>query len=83
VTRTLEQEQAAFDAQLDALLPKHEGEFVLFKDGSVVLFFSQYDEAYRAGIERFGPDEVFLVGQVRRAVPVQVSVAWCAGVMFG
>lgn len=80
---TLEQEQAAFDAQLEGLLSLHGGEYVLFKDGHAVGFFATHSLAYSEGIKRFGVDEVFLVAPVRRSPPQVVSYAWIAGVMFG
>lgn len=80
---TLEQEQAAFEAQLDDLLKEHAGQFALFKDGRPVDFFEDHSKAYEAGLDRFGIDDVFLVGQVLKSRPEPVSFAWAAGVMFG
>src|SRR5439155_5542112 len=39
---TLEQEQAAFEAQLDRLLAEHPGEYALFKNGKPVGFFPDH-----------------------------------------
>jgi hypothetical protein len=80
--RAVEQEQTAFDAQLPEMLRDHAGEFVLFKDGQPVEFFSTYDEAYRGGLARFGVDATFLVSEVKRRTPQSTSLAWEAGVMF-
>lgn len=80
---TLQQEQTAFEAQLDELIATHAGEFVLFNDGRPVAFFKAHEAAYREGIERFGPDATFLVAQVKRSAPGNISLAWVAGVMFG
>lgn len=76
----LELEQAAFNAQLDEMLKEHAGEFVVFKGGRAVAFFAGYDEAYRAALERFGPDETFIVSEVKRRTPEVTSIAWEAGV---
>jgi hypothetical protein len=81
--RTLEQEQDAFEQQLDALLPDHAGEWVLFKDGKPMGFFADHVEAYEAGLKRFGLDVPFLVQQVTRHNGEVVSLAWEAGVMLG
>lgn len=78
----LEREQAAFDSQLEEILKQHEGEFVLFKDGQPIDFFPAYDAAYRAGIDRFGLDQTFLVSDVKRRPPEITSISWQAGVMF-
>ena len=79
----LREEQDAFNAQLDSLLGKHEGEFVLFKGGKPVEFFRDKSAAYGAGLERFGLDSTFLIAPVVKPSRVPVSVSWEAGVMFG
>jgi len=78
----IEREQAAFDRELDDMLAKHDGEFVLFRDAKPVAFFPTYEEAYRAGLEQFGVDQTFLVSEVKRRGPQVTSYAWGAGVMF-
>lgn len=75
-------EQEAFDRQLTAMLSDHDGEFVLFKDGAPVAFFATYDQAYRAGLERFGINQTFLISEVKHRDRTATSVAWEAGVMF-
>lgn len=77
----IEQEQRSFDEQLEAMLAEHEGEFVLFR-GEPVAYFSKYEDAYAAGLERFGVDQVFLISEVRKRPPQTTSLAWEAGVMF-
>jgi hypothetical protein len=78
----IEREQSAFDSQLDEMIRSHEGEFVVFKDQKPFAFFPTYEEAYRAGLEQFGIDDVFFVSEVKRRVPQTTSMAWEAGVMF-
>lgn len=78
----LELEQAAFNAQLEEMLHEHQGEFVVFKGGRPVAFFGSYEEAYRAALDQFGPEETFLVSEVKRRMPQATSIAWEAGV-FG
>jgi|CXWL01.1.fsa_nt_gi hypothetical protein len=80
---TLEQEQEAFDRQLDALLVDHAGQFVLFHGGSPVAFFAAEATAYEEALKRFGPDGVFLIAPIERIDPQPISVAWDFGVMFG
>ncbi len=76
-------EQEAFDQQLDDMLQSHPGEFVLFKDGKPVSFYSDYQAAYKAGIENFGTNQIFLVSEVKKREPAPISLSWFAGVMFG
>ncbi|MBI4702109.1 MAG: hypothetical protein HY744_13320 [Deltaproteobacteria bacterium] len=77
---TIEEEQRAFEGQLDQFLGEHPGEFVLFKDGQPVEFFRQFGAAYAAGVARYGLRGVFLVGEVVR-LPVTTSLSWQLGVM--
>lgn len=79
----IEREQAAFEAQLPALLSEHAGEYVVFHGEEPVSFFPTYDEAYRAGLAQFGLDEPFLVSQVVERDRAPASVSWFAGVLFG
>lgn len=81
-TDELSRQQAAFDAVLEGILPEHQGEFVVFHD-EPVRYFKTFGDAYAAGLETFGLDEVFLVQAVEKKGPgAPVSMAWQAGVMF-
>jgi len=82
VDPTLKREQEAFEAQLDELLKQHEGEFVLFKDGRPVEFFSDHGAAYSRALDLFGIDATFLIAEVAKSEPRAISVAWEAGIMF-
>ncbi len=62
--KTIQENQAAFDAQRDELLKTHHGEFVLFYDAQLVEMFPSFEEAFDAGCERYGLDSVFLIDQV-------------------
>lgn len=79
---TLQDEQGAFDAQLDTLRAKHNGEYVLFKDGRPVGFYPTHSDAFREGLRRFGLDAAFLVAQVAQQTASQVSISWELGIMF-
>ena len=79
---TLEQEQQAFNEQIGALLSDRRGQFVLFKNGKPVDFFPNHGAAYKAGLEKFGINEVFLVAPVEPPRLMPISLAWQAGVMF-
>ncbi len=80
---TLKDEQAAFEAQLDDLLRTHAGKYVLFKNGGPIDFFDDYPSAYKAALQRFGLDQVFLIAPIVKPKPQPVSVSWEAGVMIG
>jgi hypothetical protein len=76
----LEFEQAAFDAKLDEMMAEHEGEFILFR-GEPVAYFPAYNDAYQAGLDRYGLDDVFIVSEVKRRDGNATSVAWAFGAM--
>ncbi|MEA2162998.1 MAG: hypothetical protein QOK37_1125 [Thermoanaerobaculia bacterium] len=77
----LEGEQRAFDSQLEDMMTDHEGEFVLFRKGKPVSFFPTYMEAYQAGLDRFGLDDVYIVSAVKRRDIHATSITWAAGAM--
>lgn len=77
----LEREQKAFDSQLADMMRDHDGEFVLFRAERPVAFFPTYNEAYQAGLDQFGLDEVYIVSEVKRRDHHPASVTWAAGVM--
>jgi hypothetical protein len=79
---SIEEEQRAFDRQLPSLLEKHEGKFVLFKNGQVVEVFDDEGAAYEAGLDRFGIDTIFLIAKIEESDPQPVSISWELGLMF-
>jgi hypothetical protein len=78
----IEREQEAFDRELPSMLAEHEGEFALFHGGQLIALFPIYEEAYRAGLDRYGVDATFLVSEVKTRAPQVTSYAWESGVMF-
>ncbi|HEY3319868.1 MAG TPA: hypothetical protein VGP72_05255 [Planctomycetota bacterium] len=81
-TRTLEQEQADFEAALPELLKSHGEEFVVFKDSRAHAFYRDFDSAYAFALKTFGVDAVFLIARVERPEPLCTSLSWTAGAMF-
>jgi hypothetical protein len=77
----LEREQRAFDSQLDEMMRDHDGEFVLFRGERPIDFFATYNEAYQAGLDQFGLDDVYIVSEVKRRDQHATSVTWAAGAM--
>ena len=67
--RSLDREQAVYDANLPRWLQEHESEHVLIKGAEVVGFFATRDEALAAGYTRFGVVPL-LVKEVVESEPV-------------
>lgn len=81
--RKLEKEQAAFDELLPEMLKDHAGEFVVFHHREPVIFFENYEEAYQWALDTFGPEETFLISEVKKRDHTIPSISWVSGVMFG
>jgi hypothetical protein len=77
----LEREQKAFDLQLKDMMRDHDGEFVLFRGEKPIAFFATYNEAYQAGLDQFGLDDVYIISEVKRRDHHATSVTWAAGAM--
>jgi hypothetical protein len=54
-----------FRSALPALLPIHEGKWVLFRDGQVQGLHATEDEAFVAAFDRFGTEADHIIAQVR------------------
>jgi len=65
----LEKELATYHAKL-ADLKEHQGKFVLIHDGEIVDFFTAYDDAIKAGYQKFQL-EPFLVKRISAVEAVQ------------
>lgn len=52
--------RAAFEAQRAALLKEHSGKFALFHDGALVDVYDSMDSAYKAGVEQFGLEGLYI-----------------------
>ena len=61
-----------YKAQKDGWLPAHAGEFVVITGQTVLGFFPDWEEAYRAGVRQVGPEKDFLLKQVLPREPVHV-----------
>jgi len=66
----LEKEMETFRKKLPELKVEHEGKFVLIHAEEIVDFFTSYDDAIKAGYDRFGLAP-FLVKQVLALEQVQ------------
>jgi hypothetical protein len=66
----LEKELETFNSRLAELKAQHEGEFVLIHGEEIVDFFTSYDDAIKAGYNRFGL-QPFLVKQIQMIEQVQ------------
>jgi hypothetical protein len=64
-------EHKVFQQHRDEWLRSHLGEYVVIQDDVVAEgFFSNYAEAFKAGLQRFGVRRGFLVKQVWTTEPV-------------
>jgi hypothetical protein len=61
----LERNFYAFMQLLPGLLPEHEGQFALMREGKVIAYHTTSRDAVIAGRRQFG-DDLFSVQQVRR-----------------
>lgn len=67
VLEILKQEQQEFNSQMEQLIQQGlKGKIALFQKGSVQGTFDSTEEAYAAGVERFGPDAIFLVACIEQ-----------------
>jgi len=66
----LTREQEYFDAHKAEWVTQHRDEFVLLSNASFAGFYKNYEDAYRAGIQKFGFNSTFFVKQVCAAEPV-------------
>ena len=72
-----------FQTQLDTFLKTHAGQFALVKNQKVIGFYTSHEDAFSAGIQKYGLDDIFYVANVERNSPQPISYAWNEGVMFG
>ncbi len=66
-------EAERFRAALPALLPIYGERWVVFRDGEVASAHATEEEAYVAGLERFGPYGGHVVAVVREAEAVMLG----------
>ena len=72
------EEMGRFREALPRLLSELEGRWVVFRDGEVVSVHDDEEQAYIAGMERFGPDggQVIALVVPERVVPVSAAVLY-------
>jgi hypothetical protein len=67
----LQTELQVYEANKAAWSQSHTGKFVVIQDDKVVDdFFDQYEDAFWAGVRRFGRGRSFLIKQVWESEPV-------------
>jgi len=69
-TTRLGAELNLFDGHKAEWLEQHRGSYVVIKGENVLNFYSTFEDAYRAGAERWGTDTDFLVKQIVEQEPV-------------
>ena len=78
--QAIAREIVAFDAMKAELLRHYEGQFALVKSGQLEGTFTTENEAYDAGVKKFGVD-TFLVRPVIKDVPIAAMPALFAGLI--
>jgi hypothetical protein len=69
-TESLETELRIFEERKSEWLRSHLGDFVVIAGTTVAGFYSDYEKAYNAGLQRFGIQGEFLVKQLCTEEPV-------------
>ena len=72
-------EAARFRAKLPVLLPRYAEQWVVFRDNEVVSAHTSEEEAYVAGLDRFGPNGGPVVAVVREPEKVILSAVFAFG----
>ena len=72
-------EAARFRAKLPVLLARYAEQWVVFRDDEVVSTHATQEEAYVAGLDRFGPDGGHVVAVVREPESVVLSAVIAFG----
>ena len=76
----LEQESAYFDAHKDELLQHYRGQYALIHGDALLGTFTQFNEAFEAGIERIG-NQPFFIRQVADDAPTVQVPALAVGMI--
>jgi hypothetical protein len=61
--RQVDENYDVFVRMLAGLLPEHQDELALMRDGKIIAFFESPADAYRTAVERF-PDGIFSIQEV-------------------
>jgi hypothetical protein len=76
----LKQEYIYYKENKDSLLKEHSGSFVLIKGKEIIGFFKSEEQAYKAGLERFG-NQPFFIKRVTKEEDVEEYPALALGVL--
>lgn len=79
---TLSEENAFFEAQKEALLKTHEGQFALVSGQELLGTYTTEAEAYQAGLARLG-NRPFLIRQIRSEEPPLQAPVLFVGLNIG
>jgi hypothetical protein len=70
VATPLETELRVFADRKPEWVQSQLGRFVVIQDEIVLDFFDRYEDAFRAGVKKFGVERSFLIKQVWKTEPV-------------
>lgn len=77
----LEQELAFFERHLSDWLPIYRGQFVVIKGDELLGSFTTLDEAFDAGVRKYGT-ESFLIREVAPSAPAVYNPALTVGALY-
>jgi hypothetical protein len=69
-------QSSLLDKEIDALMVNHAGKWVVFRRGKVISFHATEDQAIDAAESEFGRDASYVVAQIGRRDPIQLSPFW-------
>jgi hypothetical protein len=61
------------DRIMEGLVKKHNNKYIVFNDGEK-MFKKEYEEAYHAGLKRYGEDIGFVVRKISKSLPLVCNV---------
>ena len=73
-------ETMRFRSVLTSLLSRYEGRWVVFRDGEVASSHDTEEQAYIAGLDRFGPEGAHVIALVRESQVVTLGAIEVRGV---
>jgi len=76
----LEQELEFFESKRSEWVRNYEGKFVLIKEKELIDVFNAFDDAYKAGVRKFG-NQPFLIKRVSKEEPVEKFPALTLGII--
>ena len=81
--RIVSEEYGRYEAALPELLKTHGGKWIVFRDNTVQGVFDAEEEAYNAGLAKYGLEGGFVIVEVKEPSPPEFLTASIAFGFFG